>query len=251
MDGNGRWAERRGRARAFGHVCGAKTARWMIRRCARLKLPFLSLFALSAENALRRPRAEVKNLKSLLEKVFLKRAKILMEENIRLHILGDLSVFSGQLKALCHSLCENTKKNKGLELVVALNYGGRQEMVQAVQQIAREVEKRRLKAESVDEALLSSFLSSSNFPPPDLIIRTGAKCGFLTFIYGPPPTQSFISQKLYGLILTKAISKRLLKAFHRRKGVLAKLNLKSASGAALARRWTAGFDKKALLGDSF
>ena len=136
MDGNGRWAERRKHARIFGHVQGAKKARSLIQYCSQLKLPFLSLFVLSTENILR-PELEIKGLKKLLEKVFVKNSEFLIREQIKLHIIGDLSIFSSKLRYLCNSLCERTKNHQGLNLIVALNYGGRQEILNAIQDIAK------------------------------------------------------------------------------------------------------------------
>ena len=172
MDGNGRWAKQRNHARIFGHIRGAQTARSFIQYCSQLKLPFLSLFALSTENVFR-PIEEVNALKKILKKVFLRQSSLLMKEKIRLHILGDLSVFSSDLREVCHGLCEKTKHHRGLNLIVALNYGGRQEILKAVQNLVKEVQKNKIQIEDIDEKLFSSFLPSSNFPSPDLILRTG------------------------------------------------------------------------------
>ena len=180
MDGNGRWAKKHKHRRLFGHVQGAKKSRWLIQHCSKLQIPFLSLFALSTENV-NRPKTEVKILKNLLEKVFLKHSNLLMKEQIRLHILGDLSVFSSHLQDICHKLCQKTKDHQGLNLIVALNYGGRQEILQAVQKIAKKIEQGEIQANELDEKTLSSFFCSSPFPPPDLIIRTGGQVRFSNF----------------------------------------------------------------------
>ena len=180
MDGNGRWAERRGHSRIFGHVQGAKTARSLIKICARGGLRFLSLFALSSENILR-PQAEVASLQKLLEKVFLKHSSFLMKEQIQLRIIGDVSVFSSSLKKLINDLLTKTRPNKGLCLIVALNYGGRQEIIQAVKKAAQAVQKNQIPAQNIDEKLASSYFESSAFPPPDLIIRTGGRARLSNF----------------------------------------------------------------------
>ena len=180
MDGNGRWAEQHNHNRIFGHVRGAKTTRWLIQHCSQIQLPFLSVFALSTEN-INRPSTEVKSLKKLLEKIFLNHSDLLMKEQIQLHILGDLSIFSPHLQDLCKTLCEKTKNHKGLNLIVALNYGGRQEILKSVQKIAGEIEQGRMQAKELNEKSLSSFLCSSAFPPPDLILRTGGQVRLSNF----------------------------------------------------------------------
>lgn len=180
MDGNGRWAKKHNHSRIFGHVRGAKRTRWMIQYCSQLKLPFLSVFALSSENTLR-PKTEVKSLKNLLEKVFLKHSELLMKEQIKLHIIGDLSIFSPQLRNLCKTLCEQTKNHQGLQLIVALNYGGRQEILQAVQKVANKIESGKMQSKEINEKSLSPFFASSPFPPPDLIIRTGGQTRLSNF----------------------------------------------------------------------
>ena len=172
MDGNGRWAESKKHSRFFGHVRGAKKAQWLIEVCAQLKLPYLSLFALSTEN-LSRPQVEVKALQKLLEKLFLKHSDFLIKNQIKLDFLGDLSVFSPFLKKLCENLCNKTKNNPGLNLIIALNYGGRQEILQAFQKLLKKEKEKNIELESLSEESIKPFFSSSRFPEPDLIIRTG------------------------------------------------------------------------------
>ena len=180
MDGNGRWAKKHKHQRIFGHAQGAKKARQIIQYCSRLKIPFLSLFTLSAEN-MSRPKIEVKNLKNLLNTVFLKHSSFLMREKIKLHILGDIFAFPSSLQNLCQKFCEKTKNHQGLNLILALNYGGQQEILKAVQSLAKEIEQKKICPHNLDEKLFSSFLSSSRFPPPDLIVRTGGQTRLSNF----------------------------------------------------------------------
>lgn len=180
MDGNGRWAEKKDRSRQFGHIQGAKQTRSLIQYCSELKIPFLSLFALSTENLLR-PQKEVMALLKLLEKVLIKHSSLLMRKQIKLHILGDISVFPVNLQRLCQKLCEQTKHHKGLNLIIALNYGGRQEILKGIQKIIREIEQKKFQAKNLNENTLSAFFSSSPFPPPDLIIRTGGESRLSNF----------------------------------------------------------------------
>ena len=149
MDGNGRWAEKHNHGRIFGHVQGAKKARSIIHYCSQIKLPYLSLFTLSTENILR-PKQEIVGLKNLLEKVFLEHSDLLMKEQIKLQTLGDLSVFSSKLQDLCKQLCEKTKNHQGLNLIVALNYGGRQEILKAVQKIAKKIKENEMQIKDLN-----------------------------------------------------------------------------------------------------
>lgn len=175
MDGNGRWAKSKNHRRLFGHVKGTKKAQWMVKICSHLKLPYLSLFVLSTENFLSRPQSEISALQKILQKGFLKYSDFLMEENIKLNFLGDLSVFSSSLQSLCKSLSEKTKKNSGLNLILALNYGGRQEVLQAFKKLSEKLKEKSFNYQNINEKNISPFFSTSQFPAPDLIIRTGGQ----------------------------------------------------------------------------
>ncbi len=215
MDGNGRWAIKRNHARFFGHVQGAKRAKSFIQYCSQIKIPFLSLFALSTENILR-PKQEIENLINLLEKVFLKHSDFLMREQIKLHIIGDISVFSKSLQNLCKSLCEKTKNNQGLKLIVALNYGGRQEILKAVQEMTKIIKENSLPIESIDEQFLFSFFSSSCFPPPDMIIRTGGQIRLSNFyLWSSAYSELYFTETLWPDFNNHCLDKAL-KSFYKR-----------------------------------
>ena len=181
MDGNGRWAESRRHGRFFGHARGAKRARWLVELCSQLKLPYLSLFALSTENFLSRPQTEIFALQKLLERVLLKHSDFLMEKEIRLNFLGDLSVFPSSLKNLCESLRQKTKNNPGLNLILALNYGGRWEIVKAFKNWIEKIKENSQTVKKLNEEKLAPFFPSSQFPDPDLIIRTGGELRLSNF----------------------------------------------------------------------
>lgn len=217
MDGNGRWAKKCNHGRIFGHVQGAKNTRSFIQHCSQLGIPFLSLFALSTENILR-PEQEVKGLKNLLEKVFLKHSHLLMKEQIKLHILGDLSVFSSNLQSLCNNLCEKTKSHQGLNLIVALNYGGRQEILNAVQKVAEKIKRGVLQVKDINETSLSSFLCSSKFPPPDLIIRTGGQVRFSNFyLWSSAYSELYFTETLWPDFDKKRLDEALQSFNHRQR----------------------------------
>ena len=181
MDGNGRWAKSKNHRRLFGHVKGAKQAQKIINICLQLGLPYLSLFALSTENFLSRPEAETSFLEKLLERVLLKRSDFLIQKQIKLHFLGDLSVFPPSLESLCKRLSEETKNNQGLNLILALNYGGRQEVVKAFKKLMEKIKEDPKQAQNLDEKNIKAFFPSSQFPDPDLIIRTGGEMRLSNF----------------------------------------------------------------------
>ena len=180
MDGNGRWAEKRNHNRVFGHLQGAKKALSIIKYCSQIGLPFLSLFALSTENV-QRPKKELEALTNLLEKVFFKYSNWLIQEKIKLHILGETGIFSNQLQTFCKDLCEKTKNHTGLNLIIALNYGGRQEILKAFQKIVTRIQKGSLPIKDINEQSLLSSFCTSPFPDPDLIIRTGGQIRLSNF----------------------------------------------------------------------
>ena len=217
MDGNGRWAERHQRRRIFGHVRGARTARSIIQYCSQLKLPVLSLFALSAENILR-PKNEVKALTNLLEKVFVQHSHLLIQEQIKLNILGDLTVFSSKLKNLCKKLCEKTQNHQGLNLIVALNYSGRQEIVQAFKKVVKKIEKGSLQTKNINEKTLSSFFCSSFSPPPDLIIRSGGQMRLSNFyLWSSAYSELYFTETLWPDFNKKSMDQALQQFTHRQR----------------------------------
>ena len=173
MDGNGRWAEQRGWPRYFGHFRGVKTLYRIIQTCSDMSVPYLTVFAFSTENW-KRPSLEVSVLMKLMRRALLRYKNTLQKNKIRLHILGDIYPLDPKIQALFKETIESTKKNTGMQLIVAINYGGRSEIVKAFKQVAKQIQSGELHPIDLNEETLSKFLDSSAFPPPDLIIRTGA-----------------------------------------------------------------------------
>ena len=210
MDGNGRWAEKQKHKRIVGHVRGAKRALSLIKYCSKTGLKFLSLFALSAENTLLRPKVEIKALTRLLEKIFLKHSLLLQQENIKLNILGDLSVFPSSLQNLCQKICLKTKHHQGLNLIVALNYGGRQEILHAVRKIAQNIKIGSLQPKDIHQKSLPSFFSSSQFPDPDLIVRTGGQFRLSNFyLWSSAYSEFYFTDTLWPDFDKKCLNKAL------------------------------------------
>lgn len=212
MDGNGRWAKQKNHDRVFGHIKGMKASLEIIEYCSKIKIPYLSLFTLSTEN-LHRSQTEVDNLKKLLKKAFKKYSGFLMQNQIRFHILGDLSVFSKDIQQECLDMEKKTLKNKGLNLIIALNYGGRWEILQAFRNC--------LKSHKPDEALseegLHKFFPSSRFPAPDLIVRTGGHLRISNFyLWSIAYSELYFTKTLWPEFKLQDL-KQALKDFHNRK----------------------------------
>ncbi len=181
MDGNGRWAERRHLPRVAGHRAGVKAAREVIETCARLKLPYLTLYAFSLENW-RRPQAEVDFLMRLLREYLKRELPSIHKNNIRLLVIGR----AGQLPDAVRKDLENgmrlTARNTGMKLVVALNYGGRAELVDAFNALLDHVRSNGLSAFHADEQTISEHLYTAGLPDPDLLIRTSGEMRVSNFL---------------------------------------------------------------------
>lgn len=180
MDGNGRWAKARRHSRIFGHIRGAKVAKAIIEECARLKMPYLTLFAFSTENWFR-PVEEVSFLMHLLRRQLLREKSMLMEQNIRFQVIGEVGRLPLTVREVVLNTVEETAGNTGMTLTFALSYGGRQEITLMAREIARQAKMGLLDESEVDEALVASLLPSSFLPDPDLIIRTSGESRISNF----------------------------------------------------------------------
>jgi undecaprenyl diphosphate synthase len=174
MDGNGRWAKKRFMPRIVGHKAGVETVRAMVRHCAERKIEVLTLFAFSSENW-RRPEKEVRLLLELFVTALKREVKRLNENNVVLKVVGDHSAFPEALQQEIVRAEEMTSTNTGLKLVVAANYGGRWDIVQATRALAAEAAAGKIDPSQIDEASLDRHLSLYGMPEPDLFIRTGGE----------------------------------------------------------------------------
>lgn len=177
MDGNGRWAKKRGLPRLAGHQAGTENLRRIIRACVEFGVRYLTIYAFSTENW-GRPKEEVDGLLKILESVIEKELKELHEEGVQLRHIGRLEKLPESLRKKVEAAIELTKDNTRLTVVVAFNYGGRDEIVHAVEEIVRS----GVKAEDVNEALISNHLFTNNIPDPDLIIRTSGELRLSNFL---------------------------------------------------------------------
>jgi undecaprenyl diphosphate synthase len=181
MDGNGRWATGRGLPRAAGHGEGVKSVRAVARAAGELGIPFLTLDAFSSENW-NRPHQEVSTLMTLLERSIERELPELMERNVRFRVIGRADGVPAQVREGIRRLIETTSRNSGLTLVMAFNYGGRDELVDAVRALAHQVQSGALRPEDIDEVRVSRALYTDGIPDPDLLIRTSGELRLSNFL---------------------------------------------------------------------
>ena len=181
MDGNGRWAQKRGNSRVFGHQNGVAAVRDTVEAAAELGIGYLTLYAFSTENWMR-PRTEIDALMSLLVATINKETKTLQDNNIRLTAIGDIDGLPKNVGKHLKKAIINTKDNTGLVLVLALSYSSRWEITNAVKQIAAKVEKGELKTENINSSVFEKFLNTAGFPEPELLIRTSGEYRISNFL---------------------------------------------------------------------
>jgi undecaprenyl diphosphate synthase len=181
MDGNGRWAQLRGKPRTYGHVKGARIAKKIITHAADLKLKNLTLYAFSSENWFR-PEGEVSFLMTLLGRYLKKESMNLHKKNIRFDVIGEVNKLPENIQKAIKQTKELTKNNTGLSLAFAISYGSRQEIVLAAQALAKKVQSGELTVDQITETSLSNNLMTAGTPDPDLIIRTSGESRLSNFL---------------------------------------------------------------------
>ena len=181
MDGNGRWARLRHRPRSFGHNAGRKAVREVVEGCLREGVEALTLFAFSSENW-QRPEEEVGALMALFVRALDKETDELHDQGVRLRFVGDLAAFDAPLRERMLAAMARTAGNRRLNLNIAVNYGGRWDIVQAARAAAAAVLRGELRAEAIDEAELGRRMCLCELPPLDLFIRTGGECRLSNFL---------------------------------------------------------------------
>ena len=172
MDGNGRWAEKRGHNRAFGHAKGVERAREITRECARLGVEALTLYTFSTENW-QRPASEVNFLMKLLSRYLTHEMKQIVDNNLRFRAVGNIGMLPSNIQTELRKLQAGTVENKGMYLNIALSYGSRQEITSAVRELAREAAEGKISPDDISEEMISRRLYTWESPDPDLVIRTG------------------------------------------------------------------------------
>ena len=192
MDGNRRWAKSKGKPVSFGHKEGAKTLENIVRYANKIGLEYITVYAFSTENW-KRAEDEIKALMMLLQNYLDEYAKRADTENIKVKILGDISALSEGMQKSINKCMERTKDNTGVTFNIALNYGGRDEILKAIKQIAKEVKEDKLKIEEITEDKVSNSLYTKGEPDPDLLIRTSGELRLSNFL----PWQLVYSEFLF------------------------------------------------------
>jgi len=197
MDGNGRWAKLRGKSRIEGHRRGRASVRAVVEMSRRLGIPYLSLYAFSAENWLR-PKDEVSALMSLLEHYLTVEEPKMMRHGIRLLAIGDKDRLPATVQCTLERTIEATKENKHLTVILALSYSGRSDIVRTVQEIAAKVKEGEYAPEDIDETLISAHTETGSLPDPDLLIRTSGEMRISNFfLWQIPYTELYVTPTLW------------------------------------------------------
>ena len=181
MDGNGRWAKLRGKERYEGHIQGVESVRRVVRAAADVGVEYLTLYAFSTENW-GRPAEEVEALMTLFCTCVINETPELIEQGVKVSIIGSRSRFSDEVNARLDEIEARTAEGKVLNLVLALDYSSRSEITEAVRRIATEVAGGKLSAEEISESLVSNNLYTAGIPDPDLVIRTSGECRLSNFL---------------------------------------------------------------------
>lgn len=181
MDGNGRWAKDKGKDRLFGHYSGVESVRNIVEGCAELGIGYLTLYAFSTENW-DRPKDEVTGLMELLVKTIRDEVATLNKNNIRLHVIGNIDMLPPVAHKELDEACEETKNNTGLNLIMALSYSSRWEILNAVKNIAQEVKDRQLSPGDITDEIFQQHLCTGSFPDPELMIRTSGEFRISNFL---------------------------------------------------------------------
>ena len=210
MDGNGRWAKKRNMPRVKGHYEGMQTVKKITKYASKLGIKYLTLYAFSTENWAR-PKEEVSYLMDLPEKMFTSFMPELMENNVKVEVIGVVEKLPENTRKAVEDAIEQTKNNTGLKLVFALNYGSKDEIVTAVKRIAQGAANNEYKVEEIDEQLISDNLFTKDTPDPDLLIRTSGEqrisnfllwqIAYSEFIFTKVAWPDFVEEELYKALL--------------------------------------------------
>lgn len=181
MDGNGRWAKEQGKDRLFGHFHGVESVRQIVEGSAELGIGYLTLYAFSTENWFR-PEEEVSGLMELLVQTIRQETDTLNKNNIKLHVIGDLEMMPANAQKELQESITITSGNTGLNLVMALSYSSRWEIINAVKKLAEDVKKGEVEPAAIDQNTFQKYLCTANFPDPELVIRTSGEYRISNFL---------------------------------------------------------------------
>jgi undecaprenyl diphosphate synthase len=211
MDGNGRWAGRRSLKRFLGHQQGAKSVQLVTETASRIGLPWLTLYAFSLENSLRRPRAEVSFLMRLLKTYLESNVERMMDNNVRMRYIGRTHDLPPEVQEKMRWVEDTTSRNTGTTLTLALNYGARSELVDAFRGLANEVKHKHLNLDRITESDIHRHLYTAHMPDPDLLIRTSGELRVSNFLlWQIAYTEIFVTERYWpdfrGIHLLEAIA---------------------------------------------
>ena len=181
MDGNGRWAKAKGKPRAFGHEAGFRAVRSIVEACAKLEIPYLTLFAFSTENWFR-PKKEVDILMRILLSALKSELETMQKNNIKLQTVGGISTLPGVILEELERVVEQTSQNTGMVLTLALSYGGREELVSMAKVLAEKVKNGLIHEQDIDESVVNEHLYTAEMPDVDLLIRTSGEMRISNFL---------------------------------------------------------------------
>lgn len=195
MDGNGRWAKRKGLPRLVGHNAGTETLKKIVKESKRLGIRYITFYAFSTENW-KRPSDEVEGLMNILVKFIKSEIDEINENNIRINILGDIMKLPSYAKVQVEYALELTQNNSSMDFNIALNYGGRDEILRAVKKVVSDVEEGKIFIDDLDESLFSNYLYTQGMPDPDLLIRTSGELRLSNFMLWQLAYSEFTFEKV-------------------------------------------------------
>jgi undecaprenyl diphosphate synthase len=197
MDGNGRWAKERGRPRSEGHRAGADSVRRAMEGCVDLGVEFLTLYAFSSENW-KRPKTEVAALMSLLERFLKEKTDEMLEKNVRLQAIGRLNMLPERCQKQLNASIAKTASNTGLTVILALSYGAREEIIDGIKSLLRNIDEGHIDRAMIDEDIFSKHLYTRYYPDPDLLIRTSGEMRISNFmLWQISYAEIFVTKKLW------------------------------------------------------
>ncbi len=210
MDGNGRWAGKRSLKRFFGHQQGAESVQYVVETASRINLPWLTLYAFSLENNLRRPKTEVNFLMRLLRSYLINNVQRMNDNNVRIAYIGRTDELPSEVQEKMRWAAEETARNTGTVLTLALNYGARSELVDAFRALAQETTERRVRPDQISEEDIRRHLYTAHMPDPDLVVRTSGELRVSNFLlWQIAYSEIYVTDRLWpdfrGLHLLEAI----------------------------------------------
>ena len=215
MDGNGRWAQRRGLPRIRGHQTGTESVRAIVRACKKAGIKYLTLYAFSVENWVR-PKTEIRGLMRILKHFLTKEENELHENQVRLRVIGRLHDLPPDIQVELKRVMKATEHYTGGQLILALSYGGRAEIVDAVRSIARKVKKGAVSPEAIDDRVIAEHLYAPDVPDPDLMIRTSGELRISNFLLWQLSYSEFYVTDVLWPDFREAEFEKALEAYSRR-----------------------------------